>query len=95
MALIKCCECGQMISDRAEKCPKCGNPVDKGLQVNQSYKVDNQSKFHFGWFLLYTLVPPIIGVFVFLLQKDKRPRMAYSALYGAILSFVFYMLMFA
>ena len=24
MALIKCPECGQMISDKAEKCPKCG-----------------------------------------------------------------------
>ena len=28
MALIKCSECGQMISDRATKCPKCGCPID-------------------------------------------------------------------
>ena len=26
MALIKCPECGNMISDKAEKCPKCGAP---------------------------------------------------------------------
>ncbi len=26
MALIKCSECGQMISDKATKCPKCGSP---------------------------------------------------------------------
>lgn len=27
MALIQCPECGQTISDKAEKCPKCGYPV--------------------------------------------------------------------
>ena len=27
MALIQCPECGQTISDRAEKCPKCGYPI--------------------------------------------------------------------
>ena len=32
MALIKCNECGQMISDRATKCPKCGCPTTKGTE---------------------------------------------------------------
>ena len=27
MALIKCSECGHMISDKAQRCPKCGAPV--------------------------------------------------------------------
>ena len=27
MALIKCTECGHMISDKATKCPKCGCPT--------------------------------------------------------------------
>lgn len=27
MALIKCCKCGRMISDKAKACPKCGEPV--------------------------------------------------------------------
>lgn len=27
MALIKCRECGHMVSDRAESCPNCGNPI--------------------------------------------------------------------
>lgn len=29
MALIKCEECGQMVSDKAEACPHCGCPVAK------------------------------------------------------------------
>jgi len=27
MAMIKCKECNEEISDKAEKCPKCGAPV--------------------------------------------------------------------
>lgn len=29
MMLIKCTECGQEISEKAETCPNCGNPVEK------------------------------------------------------------------
>jgi len=28
MAMIKCKECGNDVSNRAEKCPHCGNPVN-------------------------------------------------------------------
>lgn len=27
MALIKCSECGKEVSDKAESCPNCGNPI--------------------------------------------------------------------
>jgi DNA-directed RNA polymerase subunit RPC12/RpoP len=29
MALINCSECGKQISDRADKCLNCGNPINK------------------------------------------------------------------
>lgn len=32
MALIKCKGCGHMISDRAEKCPKCGNSIHVSIR---------------------------------------------------------------
>ena len=31
MALIKCPECEQTISDKASKCPKCGYPIQEYL----------------------------------------------------------------
>ena len=34
MALIKCSNCGNMISDKAKTCPKCGSPV--GAQSNDA-----------------------------------------------------------
>ena len=38
MALIKCSGCGNMISDKAIRCPKCGHPVQNGYDVSE--KVD-------------------------------------------------------
>lgn len=31
MALIKCPECGNEVSDKAKNCPKCGNPIDTNV----------------------------------------------------------------
>jgi len=38
MALIKCKECGQEISDKAEFCPRCGFPVNEKVQKGLSGK---------------------------------------------------------
>ena len=35
MALIKCPDCGKMFSDRAEKCPACGCPVEHARAIIQ------------------------------------------------------------
>lgn len=35
MALIKCSSCGQMISDKAKNCPKCGTPVEIPLKCEE------------------------------------------------------------
>ena len=33
MALIKCTECGNEVSDKASHCPKCGNPISEKIQT--------------------------------------------------------------
>ena len=35
MALIKCNECGQMVSDKASNCPKCGAPIDHPIKCEE------------------------------------------------------------
>lgn len=35
MTLIKCEECGQMVSDKAENCPNCGAPVEKKITCEE------------------------------------------------------------
>lgn len=31
MAIIKCPECGNEVSDKARTCPHCGNPIDTNV----------------------------------------------------------------
>ena len=42
MALIKCRECGNLISDKASRCPKCGCPVDIGDETRYRANVNRQ-----------------------------------------------------
>ena len=38
MALIKCNECGHMVSTKAEKCPKCGYSVRLSMEQQEETK---------------------------------------------------------
>ena len=38
MALIKCNECGNEISDKAKVCPNCGNPITTNKKKKKSYE---------------------------------------------------------
>lgn len=71
MALIKCNECGNMISDRATKCPKCGCPITKGSkphihqetpQVQPSYYDDKKGRSSSKW--LYGIVGVLVALLV-------------------------------
>ena len=44
MALIKCPRCGKEMSDRAERCPHCGSPVEESNAARQGSPVSNVPK---------------------------------------------------
>lgn len=56
MALIQCTECGQMISENAVSCPKCGHPTWATFPTNQNGSSPEVQaylkKFNVGAFLL-------------------------------------------
>ena len=73
MALIKCKECGNMVSDRAEACPKCGCPIGSATQSqpqreyvandnhNHTSNSGNSNKNGVLWlFLIFAIVAIII-----------------------------------
>lgn len=43
MALIKCKECGKEISDKSDKCPHCGAPLDPTAESLKSLGSGMQS----------------------------------------------------
>ena len=44
MALIKCIECGNNVSEYAESCPKCGCPMSviKNKTIKENFEKENQ-----------------------------------------------------
>lgn len=43
MALIKCPECGQMVSDKAKTCPHCGNPTQHNAGEASAQKIPSST----------------------------------------------------
>ena len=85
-----CRNCGQQIDDRAAVCPHCGV-----AQENKPQVVDNGG---FGWGGLGCCIP-IVGLVLFLVWKDTKPKTAKAAGIGALVSvgigILYYILMFA
>ena len=70
MALIKCSECGHMISDKATKCPKCGCPTKEKTVLHQEDAARNdmpmydEEESHTNkW--LYVVIALLLGAFAF------------------------------
>jgi hypothetical protein len=63
MSLIKCSECGKEISDHAESCPSCGNPIHKNMTPVKKIEVVGTSK---KW--KWTIIVGVILLFVALIQ---------------------------
>jgi len=72
-----CKNCGEQIDDRAVVCPKCGVP-----QQNQPTIADNGGIL---WGLLGCCIP-IVGLILFLVWKDSKPKTAKAAGIGALIS---------
>ena len=83
MALIKCKSCGQMVSDRAEKCPKCGYPVRLSMEQQEETEkketiknVQPRQKNSKKGILIAAVVVVVIGCGIFAIlngqQQDKR-----------------------
>jgi len=72
-----CKNCGQQIDDKAVVCPSCGVSQSTAPVV-----VDNGG---FGWGVLGCCIP-IVGLILFLVWKDTKPKTAKAAGIGALVS---------
>ena len=82
-----CRNCGANIDDQAVICPTCGVAQKEPV-------VDNGG---FGWGLLGCCIP-IVGLILYLVWKDTKPKTASAvgkgALISVILSVVYYVIIF-
>lgn len=80
MALIKCNYCSHMISDKAAKCPKCGNSITtaqtynacpNSLSGNSPYK--NNNILYLVLAFLFVVILALLG-YVILANKDAKTK---------------------
>ena len=79
-----CRNCGKEIDDKAYVCPHCGvltNQAAAKPVVNDSGSA--------GWGVLGFFFP-IVGLILFLIWKDERPKTAKAAGIGALVSAIIY-----
>jgi len=85
-----CKNCGNEVDVNAAVCPSCG--------VAQENKPVSEDTGSFGWGLLGCCIP-LVGLILFLVWKDTKPKTAKMAGKGAlislILSVVYYIIVFA
>ena len=75
-----CRRCGAPISDYATTCPSCGAP-----QNDAPPSVEDNGGI--GWGLLGCCIP-VVGLVLFLVWTDTKPRTAKAAGIGALVSVI-------
>ena len=99
-----CKNCGEKIDDGTIICPKCGATQSSTTNVSVNYAQNGQQanppvvdNGGFLWGLLGCCIP-IVGLVLFLVWKDTKPRTAKAAGIGAIVSVIigvlWYVIMF-
>ena len=78
-----CTNCGKEIREDQDVCLSCG----KSLKSSSVKKVAQEEGSTFGFAVLGFFIP-IVGLILFLIWKDERPRASASAGKGALVGFV-------
>lgn len=89
MALIKCKKCGQMISDKADKCPKCGCSVSVNealdnvvVQNTQRGKNNGRSNKQISFVALVCLLVILLGGGIWWSLNNNEEIEAYECFDG-------------
>lgn len=80
-----CKNCGKEIDDKASICVHCGVSTNSNPAV-----VDNGG---FGWGLLGCCIP-IVGLILFLVWKDTKPKTSKAAGIGALVATILIVLLY-
>lgn len=77
MALIKCTECGNEVSNKATACPKCGAPIEQKEtpkveepKIVQPQQIKKKSKTWI-WMMIITIIVIILSLIVVVIVKNN------------------------
>lgn len=66
MALIKCPDCGNEVSENAPACPRCGNPRTSTINASSRPILVEQTSKTWKLVMLISVILAIIGVILFI-----------------------------
>ena len=85
-----CQNCGAKIEQGAEYCSSCGNSIKNNS--NGNVEVSNSTSSSIGWGILGFFIP-IVGLVLFLVWKQERPKDSKAAGIGALISIIAYIVL--
>ncbi len=97
-----CKNCGKEVGDQAAYCPFCGSTLSDDAEKNAqaqrpAYEAQQpyppvQDSGSAGWGVLGFFIP-LVGLILFLVWKDSKPRSAKAAGVGALVSVIVYVVL--
>ena len=77
-----CKNCGRIVDDTSSYCNNCGARIDNKPNADVSEDNSNLGFAILGFFI------PIVGLILFLIYEEKKPKRAKSAIKGALIGFI-------
>lgn len=77
-----CKNCGRTVDDTSSYCNNCGARIDNKPNADVSEDNSNLGFAILGFFI------PIVGLIIFLIYEEKKPKRAKSAGKGALIGFI-------
>ncbi len=77
-----CKNCGRTVDDTSSYCNNCGARIDNKPNADVSEDNSNLGFAILGFFI------PIVGLIIFLIYEEKKPKRAKSAIKGALIGFI-------
>lgn len=77
-----CKNCGRTVDDTSSYCNNCGARIDNKPNADASEDSLSLGFAIFGFFI------PIVGLILFLIYEEKKPKRAKSAVKGALIGFI-------
>lgn len=83
MALVHCRECGEMISETAPICPKCG--AKQNISSSSSIAEDQDPNIGLN---IVSFIWPLVGLIFYFVYKEGSPRRAKECGKWALIGFL-------
>ena len=86
--VMYCRNCGKKIDENFKVCPYCGTSYEQNFNMNYNVKQEVNSESNGICYGIIGFFFPIVGLILYLVWMNERPRAAKSAGIGALINVI-------